>query len=150
MLLIAAVALALGGGRWAYEVWPEVELRRWHAASHAQEVPRWVQNAAASERREVSVQRYSMDKSKNIYTKNSKYLLIMRKIYEGAGPRVFPADHYPRGYREELTAVCLERAAYHERMRRKWARAAWTPWTTVAPDPPMPPVTESGPSNGSY
>jgi hypothetical protein len=43
---------------------------------------------------------------------------------------------------EELMGVCRERLAYHERMRRKWARYAWMPWVRFEPDPPKPPVGE--------
>jgi hypothetical protein len=32
---------------------------------------------------------------------------------------------------------------YHADQRRKWERAAWTPWLSVAPDPPAPEWRES-------
>ena len=154
MLLIAAVALALGGGRWAYKMWPEVEHRRLCAGYQVFEARRWVLNAAAIGRREVSVQRYPRTefsaKKYSKYSLNNDYIYIIRKHTLAGGLEIFSADDDPPGYREESTAVCRERAAYHERMRRKWARAAWTPWTTVAPDPPMPPIIEFEPIHGPY
>ena len=50
---------------------------------------------------------------------------------------------------EELMVVCRERQAYHERMWRKWARAAWMPWLRFEPDSPKPPVGEPS-VNQSY
>jgi hypothetical protein len=41
---------------------------------------------------------------------------------------------------EELMVVM--RVAYHERMRRTWARTAWMAWGRFEPDPPKPPVGE--------
>jgi hypothetical protein len=43
---------------------------------------------------------------------------------------------------EELMVVCRKRVAYHERMRRTWARTAWMPWGRFEPDPPKSPVGE--------
>lgn len=146
MLLIAVIALALGGGRWACKVRPEVEHRRWRAETHAREAGRWVENTTAIDRREITVERIPMKKDvDHQYDRTRENFYIMYKTYDNRGVVVYSADHYPQGYLEELTVVCRERAAYHERMRRKWARAAWTPWAAVAPDPPMPPVNESSP-----
>ena len=43
-------------------------------------------------------------------------------------------------HRDEILALCRERVEYHERMRRKWSRAAWFPWQTVELDEPEPPI----------
>src|SRR4051812_37952742 len=31
---------------------------------------------------------------------------------------------------------CIRQAAYYARLKRKYRRAAWRPWESVAPDPP--------------
>lgn len=151
MLLIAASGLALGGGIWAYKVWPEVEHRRLRAAVHAKEARTWAENTAATERMEVTIHRRPRTELKSDkYSSKSEHFYSFHRTHEGNSIKVFFNNHYRPGYREGLSAVCRERAEYHDRMRRKWARAVWTPWVVVEPDPPLPPVYESGPSYGSY
>jgi hypothetical protein len=48
-------------------------------------------------------------------------------------------DHRPEyGFHPYLATKYERRAAHHVQMRLKWERAAWHPWTQVAPDPPEP------------
>jgi hypothetical protein len=45
----------------------------------------------------------------------------------------------PKPSRAEYRAKCLQNAAYHARVRRKFERAAWRPWNPLPEDPPDPP-----------
>jgi hypothetical protein len=44
---------------------------------------------------------------------------------------------------EVVVSGYSEAISYHADQRRKWERAAWTPWLSVAADPPAPEWRES-------
>ena len=142
MALVAACGLALGGGLWATAMWSQVEARRAKAAYHAIAALQWRTTAQLSAQRRVIVQRRPMsvwrEKLGELGYDVSRPYFYDWEIDHVDGS--ISLDLSQEQYRDELTAVCWERADYHERMRRKWSRAAWLPWTRVAPDPPMPPV----------
>lgn len=135
MLVVAVVALALGAAR----LWPQVQYRRAQARQHDRDAIHWQLIADSSAQRQVSVCREPINPAKRKYLEKMGYDAHRTYFYYCETDKYTP-DHPQEEYRDELTAICRERSAYHERMARKWHWAAWLPWTDVAPGPPRPPV----------
>jgi len=62
------------------------------------------------------------------------------RLIRGNEPQDQGLRDYVMRHRDEILAVCRDQVEFHERMRRKWSRAAWFPWQPVEPD-------EEGPQN---
>jgi hypothetical protein len=88
--------------------------------------------------------------SARMATLRARYLMIARwraqDAVEARHQAVFWDDHAaqePRSaegstYARDVAASYRARAAWNDRMKRKYERAARYPWLPVEPDPPMP------------
>lgn len=146
MLGIAVIGLVLGGVVWLRSARPEIQTRRQYAANHEamaqywRRVPGWIDDPRLSARR---------------------YPNSGGEHYDGRPPYVYSLHLYwsPQGqarhesvrrHRDEILALCRDQVAYHERMRDRWALAAWTPWTHPGFDEPEPPITVGRVVDQSY
>jgi hypothetical protein len=143
MIIVAACGLALGGGLWVAAMWSEVQARRAKAWRHAFDAAQWLETSELSAQRRVIVQRRPISPPWRETLEGMGYDVSRPYFYDWEIDRVngpISLTRSQEAYRNELTAICRERASFHERMRRKWSRASWLPWTRVDPDPPKPPV----------
>lgn len=143
MIIVAACALTLGGGIWMVAMWKESRIRREMALRHTPEAAQWSRIAQLSDERRIAVQRHRILAPKRDYLQAMGY--DVHRPYTYDGEIIDDADtaalaRSQEEFRGEFTAICRERADYHERMLRKWNRAMWLPWTRVDPDTPRPPV----------
>lgn len=146
MIVIAVFALILGGCPWIAKMWDRHKEAEREASLHANESKVWSYSISVSKGAgaPVAVTRtpitgqWRQHLEENGYDTTQPYYYDWYLGYNPHEALKVPIDPLF----EELMVVCRERVAYHERMRRKWARAAWMPWFRFEPDPPKPPVGE--------
>ena len=146
MIVVAICGLALGGWLWLARIWPRHQEAERRALEHARESKQWSRRIVDSKgvAAPVSVTRTPIKGllRKNLetygYDTTRPYYYQWHLGYNPDDARKYPIDPLL----EETLVVCRERVAYHDRMRRKWARAAWMPWIRFEPDAPKPPIGE--------
>jgi hypothetical protein len=152
MILVAVIGLALGGWIAAARWWDRQGRQWWQrrgeaqaeAARQAMDVRRW-SNLIRNSRGQAAPVSVTRIPIRGLLRENLKAVGydISRPYFYASYLGYNPNDalkYPPDPHLEEWLAVCRERAEYHDRMRRKWASYAWTPWVRFDPDPPMPPV----------
>ena len=137
-------------GRWAARRHPEALLWRCLAATHAHHAAEWrsahdnflVPPPPGSAY--VPYERSGFRPTGDLAIASRDDATDRRWEYRnGSGHRwLGPADsdRSPAQIRADFLALCLEKAAYHDRMAARWARAVPFPWVGIAPDPPEPPL----------
>jgi len=141
MGLIAIVGFILGGARWIDAMRPKVAQRRAMARKHETEIKRWKEMTGWVDKPEVELvirPNESRDSPNPDPRHPARYFWL--EFYVVALPRTEVAREFVRRHRDDILALCRERVEYHERMRRKWLRAAWFPFMLVEPDGPKPPI----------
>jgi hypothetical protein len=133
MVVVAIVAIALGGGLWGSKM---IRLSRGYALDaqmNAGFENLWLQMAAQS-----VAQAEEMDKSPFDEPFNKEAPLLVRVIVKAklgdfeASQRTLAAKF--RGF----AAREARKAAHHASLRRKYERASRYPWLSVEPNPPDP------------
>jgi hypothetical protein len=155
---VAVVALLLALVLRAWDGYPEANRRRESVRLHEVKAESW--NSAA----DAIAARDDLGDRPPHYrwvAANPTWILADRRRFDAMGR----TDGYAYGchlwlgpheirdrepaIRDDLVAVCRERARYHLRMRDKWSLAARMPWSSVEEDSPGPPLVYA-PTGDSY
>ena len=156
-LLIAAIGLVFAAERWISGRHPEAALRTARADSHAREAATWrsVPESFRHHPQTVSpptnYERHSLWPT-GVLANPLRYDATGRPWeyrWGGSHRWLGPADpdRSEDAIRDDFFSLCLEKAAFHDRMAVKWARSARLPWISVDPDPPGPPLIYDPPGD---
>jgi hypothetical protein len=129
MVAVAGVAIVLW---WFKPESPESRSRRERAQHHQNEAKLWDGYAKLSERAVTTLQPGILPDCRSAMILEFNHFLPRSRP-----PGVAEGAAFDREC-ASIAAKCRTIAAYHDRLRRKWERAAWYPWQAVPPDPPPP------------
>ena len=157
LMVVAAFGLMLAGERWISGRHPEAALRKARADSHARDAETW-RSVQESFRHHPETgmpppafKRYAF-RPTGVLANPLRYDATGRPWEYGWGSAhrwLGPADPdwSEDAIRDDFFALCLEKAAFHDRMAAKWIRAARLPWLSADPDPPGPPLVYDPPGD---
>lgn len=155
LIAVAAIGLMLAVEQWISGRHPVSALRRARAASHARDAEEWrsvpdrFRHYPATASPPPAYERFAF-RPTGVLANPLRYDAAGQpwEYRWGAAHRwLGPADpvRSRAAIRDDFFALCLEKAAYHDRMAAKWARAARLPWLPVDPDSPGPPLVYEPP-----